>query len=93
MPQATILALGTSGATSTDVVVASGSFAVIGSFTAAGVSYPQGGEVDVTVVTPGSEALVVTLSEDNRTVRLAGPSTYRATRKPCGTPIGVYSET
>ena len=41
MAQTTILALGLTGATSSDVVVAAGSYAVIGTFTAAGVDYPQ----------------------------------------------------
>lgn len=54
MAQSTILAAGTSGATSTDVVVAAGATVNVGIFAAANVLIPLGVDIEVRMATPAA---------------------------------------
>lgn len=94
MAQSTILAAGQTAATSTDVVVAAGTFVSIGLFTTSG-PVPSGVEIDVRADTPGQDNFVCKLTQANQLTALAGPGTFRAYRRNIsafGVDVGVYTE-
>ena len=94
MAQATILAAGTTSATSTDVVVAAGAVVTVGIFTAGGLSPPYNLRLDLFMDTPGRDNLVDQLHTDNRQVQISGPGAFRVTRPAyTGDAVGVFSET
>lgn len=92
MAQSTILAAGTTEATSTDVVVAAGSVVTIGVFVAAG-SLPESTSVEVFLDTPGADVFEAELSNERPAVQIAGPCTVRAIRRATGANVGIFSET
>ena len=92
MAQSTILAAGTTVATSTDVVVAAGSAVTVGIFVASGVI----GATDyasVLIDTPGADLSIAQLSNQRLAVQLAGPGTFRVARGVCAASVGVFLET
>jgi hypothetical protein len=93
MAQNTILAAGTTAATSTDVVVAAGSTVTIGIFVSSGDFSVSGPIVQVMADTPGADVSVATLSPQSPTAVIAGPGTFRAKRMAVSQSIGVYTET
>lgn len=92
MAQTTILAAGTTAATSTDVVVAAGATVTIGIFTAAASGIPGNEGVKVYIDTPGNDQLEVRLSGSKPTRVISGPGTFRAKRGVTTTSIGVFTE-
>lgn len=93
MGQSTILASGTTGATSSDVSVAAGSIACVGVFMATGSAFSEGPLATVVMDTPGGDVAVKTLTEAEPVTVLSGPGTFRVVRAPCSVAIGVFSET
>lgn len=93
MAQSTILALGTTSATSTDIVIASGAQAVVGIFvggsdTLNAVSNP----LRVIQVTPGNVSPICNLNAENPSIMLLGPNTFRVVRAPTPVQVGVFME-
>ena len=91
MAQTTILAAGTSAATSTDVTIAAGAQKTVGVFATGGI--PPSIELFVRMATPGGDNQVARLSSANQTTMLVGPGTYRVARKDIsatGVAVGVY---
>ena len=93
MAQSTILAAGTTAATSADVVVASGATVTIGIFAGTGDFSVSGPIVQVMADTPGADVAVATLSPASPTAVIAGPGTFRAKRSAVPQSIGIYTET
>lgn len=92
MAQTTILAAGTTAATSTDVVVANGASVTIGIFTASAAGIPGNEGVAVYIDTPGADMVEVELTGKRPTRVISGPGTFRAKRGVTVTSIGVYTE-
>jgi hypothetical protein len=93
MAQTTILAAGTSSATSSDVVVAGGDLVSVGLFSDSAI--PPSIELYVRMDTPGGDNQVARLSSASQTTMLVGPGTYRVVRKDIsaiGVSVGVYTE-
>lgn len=93
MAQTTILAAGSTAATSSDVPVAAGSVASIGIFSAAGI--PRGVELAVMMDTPSLDAQIGKLTAEDPAIVLSGPGTFRVVRSALAdsVSVGVYSET
>lgn len=94
MPQSTILASGTTAATSTDVTLAAGASATIGIFSAS-PNAQVSQQVRVVIDTPGADNFVALLKDDQRQVQVYGPGTYRVVREeatPGGAALGVFLE-
>ena len=93
MTQTTILASGTTAATSTDVVLAAGATANIGIFAATGTP-PQSGPVAMLCMdTPGGDLDILPLSAERPATSVSGPGTFRVKRSPVTAAIGAFSET
>ncbi|MGM0927531.1 MAG: hypothetical protein ACQEXC_14085 [Pseudomonadota bacterium] len=94
MAQATVLATGTTEATSTDITVAAGEAVTVGVFAAAaGERVPTSVGFRVLQATPGGDGLIDVLTQKNRVTVLAGPGTYRVHRPAyTGPEFGVYTE-
>ena len=89
----TILASGTSSATSSNVTVAAGSVATVGIFATGAI--PAGVQCSVTIATPGDDASVTVLNSMNPATAIAGPGTFRVKRPDVSSyevSIGAYSE-
>lgn len=93
MGQSTILAAGTTAATSSDVTVAAGSVVTVGIFASTGQPNVMGPVCTVFEDTPGGDVGVAILSADNPSTVLTGPGTFRVVRSPVAEAIGVFSET
>lgn len=91
MAQNTILAVGTSSTTSTDVVLAAGSTACIGMFVTTG-TIDDKAEGRIYVDTPGADNLIYKLTVNDPFRVIGGPCTLRAVRQD-GFTYGFYSET
>lgn len=94
MAQSTILAAGTSAATSTDVPVAAGDVASVGIFVATG-DIPREARCEVRMDTPGADVTLAVLTRENPTTVVSGPGTFRVARVTVGregTSVGVFSE-
>lgn len=98
MTQSTILATGTTAATSTDIVIAAGATVTVGIFCAA-PDVPVGLgwepiEFSVLEKTPGADNKIDTLNYGKKAIVLSGPGTYRVSRPAyTGSPFGVFVET
>lgn len=93
MAQTTILAAGTTQATSTDVLVAAGGAVTLGLFVASGPFNISGQVATVMIDSPGADVGVKVLTTDCPTTVVCGPGTFRVVRSPCSQAIGVFSET
>jgi hypothetical protein len=94
MAQNTVLAAGITSATSTDIVVAAGEVVKVGIFAASAVGLPQQARFNVLEDTPGGDNVIAQLSDENRSVLISAPGTYRVSRRAyAGTAFGVYTET
>lgn len=91
MTQSTILAPGTSTATSTDIVVGSGSIVTVGMFVTSGVTL-QSDYITVTYKTPGVDAIVGYITTASPNLQLNGPGTFRAIRQGSVTSLGISLE-
>lgn len=89
MTQTTILASGTTAATSTDIVVAAGAVVCAAIFSANPGASLAGRGFDVLHVTPGAPNLIGNLDETKRSILLYGPGTFRVARQVLTTAFGV----
>lgn len=93
MTQTTVLAAGTTVATSTDIVVAAGSSVTVGIYSDTADSLPEGVMFGVLQDTPGADNAVDQLHTHKRTTVLSGPGTFRVKRPALsGTGFGVFIE-
>lgn len=92
MAQTTVLAAGTTAATSTDIVVAAGASVTVGLFVATGGIAVSGPVGEVWADTPGADIPVATLSVDKPATVISGPGTFRVKRLATSQAIGVYTE-
>jgi hypothetical protein len=92
MAQATILATGTTAATSTDIVVAAGASVTVGLFTADANGIPPDHFASVWIDTPSNDLLVKQLTGVCPTTVIAGPGTFRVVRKAGTTSFGIFTE-
>lgn len=91
MAQSTILALGQTLATSSDISIPAGITKSVGIFSNDKIPTPV--EIFVRMDTPGSDVFVAKLTKYNHTTLLVGPGTYRVVRKNIaqwGVDVGVY---
>lgn len=92
MTQSTILAVGLTAATSTDIVVAAGSVVTVGAFTDSVLTTPFGAVFTVMQDTPGLDLEVAVLGT-GKSIQLVGPGTFRVKRSvSTGKPYGVFLE-
>lgn len=93
MAQNTILAIGNTAASSSDVVVASGSVVSVGIYSDATI--PRGVSLQVMMDTPGVDMQIGELTASSPALILSGPGTYRVVRGAIagGGSVGAYSET
>lgn len=92
MAQSTILAAGTTAATSTDVVVAAGASVTVGLFAATELTLQAGAVLTVMIDTPGADNIVQVLDNTQRQVQLFGPGTFRVKRPVTPAAFGVFLE-
>ena len=93
MAQTTLLAAGTTSATSSDFTVAAGDVATVGLFAATTARLPIDCIFNVMQDTPGADNHVVALDDTTRSVVVVGPGTFRVTRPAyTGTAFGVFLE-
>lgn len=92
MAQTTVLASGTTAATSIDIVVAAGTSITVGLFTADANGLPPDHGATVFIDTPGNDQVAFELTGVRPTQVITGPGTYRAARRPGTTSFGVYTE-
>ena len=94
MAQNTILAAGTSAASSSNIVVAAGSRVTVGAFVATG-SLPIGVELNVVIDTPGADESIGKLTYSSPAFLLNGPGTFRVVRQNIsgfGVAVGAFTE-
>lgn len=91
MAMTTILAAGTTNATSSDVVVAVGSTVNIGMFRTSG-TIPGSYQMQLVMVTPGVDLLIATLDANNPATQVGGPGTYRVIRNASSDSVGAFSQ-
>lgn len=90
MTQTTILALGTSAATSTDVTLAAGESATLSIFNATPGEFSlQLARFSVSLVSPGAPVIVGYLDSENRVAQVFGPGVYQVSRPLLGQAFGV----
>lgn len=90
MTQSTILASGTTAATSTNVVVSAGAIVTVGIFSTDPGASLAGRGCNVFQVTPGATNLIGYLDETCRSVQLNGPGTFNVSRPVLATAFGVF---
>lgn len=94
MGQSTILAAGTTAATSSDVVVAAGETVTIGLFAASSSTLPIAARFSLRLDTPGQDVRVAALTNTVMAVQVTGPGTYRVHRTAYdGAAFGAFVET
>lgn len=92
MAQSTILAAGTTVATSSTVAVPPGGSVTLGLFVASG-DIPNNVSAIVRVTTPGAEVNIGSLSKQTPTFLVPGPCTVQVLRQEAGgANVGVYAE-
>lgn len=94
MAQNTVLAAGTTAATSTDTVVAAGASVTVGIFPSTAGVLPSDVAFVVSVDTPGIDRVAGKLDQNNPVLVVSGPCTFRV-RRPAytGHAFGVFTET
>lgn len=90
MAQATILAAGTTAATSDDIVIASGASKTVGIFAAGAMGHI--GFLQVMIDTPGADREIGKLTAKAPVMSLSGPGTFRVVRPAVPTAVGVFTE-
>lgn len=89
MTQTTILASGTTEASSSDIVVPSGAIVTVGIFATNPGASLAGRGFAVLQLTPGAPNRLDTLDETQRSVQLNGPGTFRVDRPELQSEFGV----
>lgn len=95
MAQTVSLALGTTPATSSDIIVPAGAQAMIGIYADTGVALSAAGtafRAEVLLKTPGEAHAVDHLDTAKPTVIVNGPGTYQVRRNAAAVSVGVFSE-
>lgn len=95
MSQNTVLAAGTTSATSSDIVVAAGATVSVGIF-ATSATIPDGVQIALRIDSPGDDQRAGVLNMLNPVQVISGPGTFRAVRPDIsayGVSVGVYTET
>ena len=93
MTQSTILAVGNTSATSTDIVVAAGVSVTVGIFSVATDTLDSSTFFSLMIDTPSADNLYAKLSAGQSQVRVVGPGTFRVVRPAyVGTAFGVWLE-
>ena len=93
MPQTTILALGNTVGTSSNVTLTAGQTATLAAFHAAGQAFNmQFAEFRVQLISPGEPVLVGVLDATRRALQVSGPGVYRVLRPKMGQAFGVSSD-
>lgn len=90
-----ILPAGTTAATSTDVVVAAGASVKIVAYAAAGVDWPIGLKLKLTIDTPGVPTVIEFLDGSNPKTAgyvVEGEATYNVERPKCSVAVGAMSQ-
>ena len=92
MPQTTILAAGSTAATSSDVTVAAGEAVSVGIFSAAGI--PADIALPVYMDTPSLDAQVGVLTANVPAIVLSGPGVFRVRREALAgsVSVGAFSD-
>lgn len=90
MAQSTILATGTTDATSTDINIPAGTVKTIGIF--ASGSLPKDSYLHIYQDTPGGDVVIAKVNKQFPAIALVGPGTYRAVRKNQTQAVGAYLE-
>lgn len=93
MPQSTILASGTTAATSSDIVIAADTVVKVAIFSADPGATMNGNACEVYDLTPGAPNWVGSLDQTNRSRLLEGPGTYRVVRPVLPVAFGVCLDT
>lgn len=88
MAQSTILALGTTKATSTDVTIAAGATNYVGIFS--DVRMDTNAKAVVYIDTPSIDNVFAVLDSAKPQIALVGPAVFRITRQECGTNVGIW---
>ena len=92
MTQSTILPVGVTAATSSDIVIPLGSFVTVGVFTNSTLDAPSGSVFTILQDSPGADIEVATLSA-GKSIQILGPGTFRVRRTAStGKPFGVFKE-
>jgi hypothetical protein len=91
MAQSTILAAGTTNATSTDITIAVGASANVGIFVASG-SIPSDALFRVLMDSPGGDVPLISLDQGRPTTSIAGPGLFRVERLIANVATGVWLE-
>lgn len=91
MTQSTILASGSTRATSTDVVVAAGASVTVGMFVSSGVVTP-GMRAIVWIDTPGADNKETELTSIKKETQVNGPCTARVERVDAPADFGIFLE-
>lgn len=90
MGQTTILAAGSTAATSSDVTLLSGQEMTVGIFAAG--KLPPNAKLVVSMATPAGDTAVADLTRVRPAVVLSGPGTYRVRRPAITGSVGVFLE-
>ena len=91
MAQSTILASGTTAASSTDIVVAAGDVVTVGIFSASSGDLLSSA-LAVQQVTPGALLTIGQLDSFTRSVQISGPGTFKVARPVLTTAFGVFKD-
>jgi opacity protein-like surface antigen len=93
MPLSSVLAVGTTSAVSTDIVIPAGSTVTVGIYFSASTGQGAGSAAHVNQATPGADNFLLALDALNRSTVLIGPGTFRVTRQATAGPaLGVFTE-
>lgn len=93
MPQTTILASGTTAATSTDIVLAAGAVATVAIFSVNPGATLAGNGLRVMHVTPGAVNHIGDLDQNVRSLQIVGPGTFQVHRSVLPVAFGVSLDT
>lgn len=95
MAQTVQLALGTTAATSSTIIVAANAEAVIGIYADVGQRIAEAGSAfscTLVQVTPGADNQIGRLDAAQPTIIVRGPNSYKVVRPGAAVPVGVFSE-
>ena len=92
MAQTTILASGTTAATSSNIVLAAGETALVSLFSATGFFESQWARFEIKAVTPGTTLAIGALSIAEQSVQISGPGTFTVSRPLMQTAVGICAD-
>ena len=93
MTQSTILAAGTTAATSTDITLSTGAEANVALFTATTGQIPDAAKLELRIDTAGADTTFAILGDELPAVHIRGPGVFRVYRPAQAVAIGVSLET